>query len=103
MPRSLYPRVGVTDALAAERTFLAAERTFLAYVRTALAMFVAGLSGARLLDDPLLIRCGYALVALSLPVFSLGLWRLRRSNRSTRDALTRATEEGAHREARPET
>lgn len=87
----LYERVPVTDALAAERTFLASERTLLAYMRTSLAMLVAGVSGAHFLDEELLVTVGYLLAITSVLVFALGLLRYRRSERATRRVL-RTTE-----------
>jgi putative membrane protein len=86
---TLYRAVPVTDGLAAERTFLAAERTLLAYLRTALAMSVAGLTGARLLDDPVLRLVSVALAAASLVVLAFGIVRHRRSDRVTRQLLRR--------------
>lgn len=87
--QALYDDVPVTDGLAAERTFLAAERTLLAYVRTAFALFLAGVTGARLLEDPLLVRIGYVLAGTSLLVLVLGLSRFRSSARATRRLLAR--------------
>ena len=95
MFESLYRRVPIRDGLAAERTVLAAERTFLAYVRTAFAMIVAGLTGSQLLDDPLLVAVGYALFALSLVLFAIGVWRYGKSRRATREMLERLEREGA--------
>lgn len=89
MLSELYERVPVRDGLAAERTILAAERTFLAYVRTSFAMFIAGVSGSHLLEQPVLIGIGYALTALSVGVFFFGLLRHRRSRQEVRRMLDR--------------
>ena len=93
----MYERVPVTDGLAAERTVLAAERTFLAYVRTGFALFVAGLSGAHLLQDVVLVSVGYVLVALSVPVLGVGVWRLAQSKRMIRRMLARLAPPGGPR------
>lgn len=87
---SLYRFVSVTDGLAAERTYLAAERTLLAYLRTAFAMFLAGFTGARLLDDAVLETVAVVLAVSSLFVLGFGLARYRRSLRVTSRLLTRA-------------
>ncbi len=84
-----YDRVPVTDGLAAERTFLAAERTLLAYIRTAFALFLAGFTGARLLDDRLLVVIGYTLAVLSPVALGMGILRFRLSARATRRLLAR--------------
>ncbi len=89
MPSELYERVPVRDGLAAERTVLAAERTFLAYVRTGFAMFIAGVSGSQLLQEPLLVGIGHALTALSVLVFVFGIQRHRRSRHEVRKMLNR--------------
>lgn len=86
---ALYRAVPVTDGLAAERTFLAAERTLLAYLRTALAMAVTGVTGARLLDDPMLRVVSVSLAVTSLVVIAFGIVRHRRSDRITRQLLQR--------------
>lgn len=85
----MYERVPATDGLAAERTFLAAERTLLAYVRTAFALFLVGVTGARLVDDLLLASIGYVLAFMSPLAFGMGVLRFRRSARATRRLLTR--------------
>lgn len=87
--RNYYARVPLADALAAERTLLAAERTFLAYVRTAFAMVVVGLTGAQLLEDPLLVGVGYLLSGLSGVVLVLGVVRFIQSRRATLEVLRR--------------
>lgn len=89
MSRNYYARVPLADALAAERTLLAAERTFLAYVRTAFAMVVVGLTGAQLLEDPLLVGVGYLLSGLSGVVLVLGVVRFIQSRRATLEVLRR--------------
>lgn len=92
MRESFYDRVPVTDGLAGERTFLANERTLLAYVRTSFAMFVAGLTGAQLLEDRLLVVVGHVLSVLALVVFAVGLVRYRASRRATLRMLMRLKE-----------
>lgn len=89
MRESFYDRVPVPDGLAGERTFLANERTLLAYVRTAFAMFVAGLTGAELLEDRLLVAVGHVLSVLALVVFAVGIRRYRSSRRATLRMLER--------------
>lgn len=89
----LYAKLGVRDGLAAERTLLAAERTFLAYFRTALAMLVAGISGVRLLTEPVLIVVSYTLATCGLLVLILGLFRFVRTRQVTRQMLLRLLEE----------
>jgi putative membrane protein len=95
MREGFYDRVAVTDGLAGERTFLANERTLLAYVRTAFAMFVAGLTGAQLLEDRLLVVAGHVLSVLALVVFVVGLFRYRVSRRATLRMLVRLEEAAA--------
>lgn len=87
----MYENVPVTDGLAAERTFLAAERTLLAYARTAFALFLAGVTGVRLLEDQLLVRVGYVLAVTSPLVLGFGLLRFRSSARATRRLLSRVS------------
>lgn len=88
---TLFDVASVTDGLAAERTFLAAERTLLAYLRTAFGMFLVGVTGARLLEDSLLVGVGYTLAVSSLLVVAFGLRRFRRSKRATARILGRLT------------
>ena len=87
--KDLYAKLGVRDGLAAERTALAAERTFLAYFRTALAMLVAGVTGVRLIEEPVLIRVSYLLAASGVLVLNLGVVRLLHSRRTMRRMLLR--------------
>ena len=68
---------------------MAAERTFLAYVRSAFAMFVTGVTGSQLFDNPVLAATGYALAALSLVVFAVGVWRFLRARRVAAAMLLR--------------
>jgi putative membrane protein len=91
--KDLYATVEVRDGLAAERTLLAAERTFLAYFRTALAMLVAGITGVRLILEPVLIVVSYVLAGSGLFVLSLGVVRLVLSRRATRRMLVRLIED----------
>ncbi|MEO1269919.1 MAG: DUF202 domain-containing protein [Myxococcota bacterium] len=92
-PETYYTRVPVKDGLAAERTVMAAERTFLAYVRSAFAMFVTGLTGSQLLDNPLLVGTGYLLATLSLVVFATGVGRFWRARCVTTAMLERLEDE----------
>jgi putative membrane protein len=93
MRESFYDRLPVTDGLAGERTFLANERTLLAYVRTAFAMFIAGLTGAQLLEDRVLVVTGHVLSVLALVVFAVCLVRYRASRRATLRMLSRLREQ----------
>lgn len=86
---SLYEAVSATDGLAAERTFLAAERTLLSYLRTALTMFLAGVTGARLLDDAVLTTVGYLLAGVSMLVLAFGIMRYRRAEDAARRVMRR--------------
>lgn len=85
----LYEAVSATDGLAAERTFLAAERTLLAYLRAALTMFLVGVTGVRLLLDPVLITVAYLLAGASLLVFAFGVARYKRSEGAVRRVMRR--------------
>ncbi len=89
MPRTLYDRVPVRDGLAGERTVLSAERTFLAYVRTSFAMFIAGLTGAHLLQSTLIRVSAYAITVMSVVVFAVGIWRFKKSREETLCLLSR--------------
>lgn len=90
-----YTNIPVTDALAAERTQLAAERTFLAYVRSSFAFFVAGVSGAQLLDSAWLVAIAYVLAGSSALVLAFGIYRLQVSRGVVRDLVTRIERERA--------
>ena len=98
MHESFYDSVPVTDGLAGQRTFLANERTLLAYVRTAFAMFVAGLTGAHLLEDRVLVAVGQVLAVTALVVLMVGFWRYRLSRRATVRMLQRLRETAQQRE-----
>ena len=84
-----YKNIPVTDALAAERTQLAAERTYLAYVRSSFAFFVAGVSGAQLLESPLLLGVAHTLSGTSILVLAFGFYRLQVSRTVVRDLVHR--------------
>lgn len=91
--RADYLAVSVTDALAAERTVLAAERTFLAYVRSSFALFVAGVTGAQLLEAQWLLAVAYALAIIAPLVLLVGVQRLRTSRRVVAELLARMANE----------
>ncbi|MBK6576423.1 MAG: DUF202 domain-containing protein [Sandaracinaceae bacterium] len=91
--RADYLAVSVTDALAAERTVLAAERTFLAYLRSAFALFVAGVTGAQLLEAQWLLAVAYALAIIAPLVLLVGVQRLRASRRVVAELLARMANE----------
>ena len=68
--------------LALDRTRLANERTALAYARTAIMLFVTGGTLIKLFaPQPTALTSGWALVAVGLALFAVGVWRflVRRS------------------------
>jgi putative membrane protein len=71
----------VRDRLALDRTMLANERTLLAYLRTGLAFAAAGASSVHFLDTLAADVLGWALVAVSVVLTTLGLDRFRRVRR----------------------
>lgn len=91
--RSDFLAVSVTDALAAERTVLAAERTFLAYLRSSFALFVAGVTGAQLLEAQWLLVVAYSLAIIAPLVLLIGAHRLRTSRRVVAELLARMADE----------
>lgn len=93
MPKDLYPKVSVTQGLAAERTVLAAERTLLAYIRTGLGLLVAGVSGAHFVEDVVVDVIATVLVPTSIAIIGYGISRFLKSRALTRAMLERIVEE----------
>jgi len=75
---SLYRRLPLRDALAAERTVLANERTYLANVRTALATFLAGVTGVQLLTHEIWNALAWAFAVVGVAIFAYAWLRFRR-------------------------
>lgn len=87
MPSDLYPKVTVTQGLAAERTVLAAERTLLAYIRTGLGLLIAGVSGAHFVQDRVVEMIAAILVPASIAIIAYGISRFLKSRKLTRRML----------------
>lgn len=93
---TLYRRLPLRDALAAERTVLANERTFLAQVRTAFATFLAGATGVQLLTHEVWYALAWAFAVIGV-VFFVAAWvHFRRVHRELLLLLDEhAVDEGA--------
>lgn len=72
-----FERMPLRDALAVERTALASERTFLAHLRTGFATFLAGVTGAGLLEALVFKILGGLLAFAGLAMFVFGILRYR--------------------------
>ena len=74
--------MNLTDQLAIERTKLANERTFLSYFRTFIVLLSSGFAVIKLslLEDIKVM--GYVLMALSLVMVIIGLFRFRHIRKS---------------------
>jgi putative membrane protein len=67
-----------TDYLAKDRTVLANERTLLAYIRTGLMLLGSGITFSKMFhDDTAVVRLGWVLTSLSVPVFLFSIYRFR--------------------------
>jgi putative membrane protein len=69
------------DRFAADRTSLANERTLLAYIRTAIALLATGVGLPYLFTSTFTIVVGAILIALSVFLIIMGVWRFRAERR----------------------
>jgi len=61
------------------RTFLANERTFLAFIRTSLTLVLVAFTFIKFVDNVLVEITGWALVAIGIMTFFVGLTRYLRT------------------------
>lgn len=69
------------DWLALDRTVLANKRTFLAYGRTAIALMALGIAFVKLIHHRFFEIGGFALIALGVVVFFIGLREFVNNNK----------------------
>jgi putative membrane protein len=67
------------DWLALDRTVLANKRTFLAYGRTSIALMALGIAFVKLIQHRFFEISGFALMALGVVVFFVGLWEFSKN------------------------
>ena len=92
MKRKTYARfeqdeLTLRDVLAIDRTIVANERTLLGYLRTTLAMLGAGAALLHFFDDQAPQLVGWVLLAVSAPLFGVGLWHYIQRRNSLRPLI----------------